>query len=96
MKLTDKDYSVIARSVEEGKNYIEYDKGNETIVIECELVLDGYTEDDYYHGTGAFVTTGRDLYVECLGSWNEDGDETENDFDYGVFYDMVMLDCPIM
>lgn len=81
MKLTDKDYKKIAQDVVEGKNYIEYEKDNETIAINCELVLDGYTEDDYYHGTGAFVETSRNLYVESFESWNEEGDDTENNFD---------------
>lgn len=81
MKLTDKDYTAIAQDVVEGTNYIEYEKDNEIIAIDCELVIDGYTEDDYYHGTGAFVETSKDLYVKSVESWNSVGDDTENDFD---------------
>lgn len=89
MKLTDKDYAAIAQDVVEGSNYIEYEKDNETIAIECELVIDGYTEDDYYHGTGAFVETSRDLYVKSVESWNQDGDDTENDFDQDELFTRV-------
>lgn len=80
MKLNSNDYIAISEKISEGSNYVEYTKGDETIVIECNLEVDGYEENDYYNGTGAFVETSRVLDIENVESWNEEGDETENDF----------------
>lgn len=81
MELTSTDYSAIAEQISEGSNYVEYNKGNETIAIECELDIEGYEENDYYNGTGAFVETSREFYVTNVESWNEEGDDTSNNFD---------------
>lgn len=54
-------------------------KGNETIAIECKLEIDGY-EENGYNGTGAFVSTSKNLCIEKVESWNLNGDDTENDF----------------
>lgn len=81
MKLTSKDYIEIAEQIEAGTGYVEYEKDNETISFEYEYETEGYVEDDYYNGTGAFIETSRELYVTNIESWDEEGDETENDFD---------------
>ena len=81
MELTSTDYRTISEKISEGKNYVEYTKGNETISIECRLEIEGYYENDYFNGTGAFVETDKYLYVENVESWNEEGDDTKNDFD---------------
>jgi len=83
MKLTDKDYKNIAEMVTDGHNSIEYEKGGETLYIDCTLETDGYEEDDYFHGTGAWVETSRDLTVESFVSYDDDGEKTENDFEEG-------------
>ena len=80
MELNSKDYRTIAEKISEGSNYVEYSKGYETIAIECKLEYDGYTENDYYIGTGAFIETSKEFYVENVESWDGEGDETENDF----------------
>lgn len=80
MELTSTDYRAIAEQISEGSNSIEYTKGNETIAIECELTIDGYEENDYFNGTGAFVSTSKNLCIENVESWNQEGDDTENDF----------------
>ena len=80
MKLTNIDYESIANQIEVGKGIIEYEKDGETLYIDYEYEEDGYVEDDYYNGTGAFVVTGRSLNI-MFESFNEDGEETENDFD---------------
>ena len=81
MILNSIDYRVIAEKISEGSNYIEYAKNGEVIAIECSFLVDGYVEDDYYNGTGAFNETFRKLYVESSESWSKDGDDTENNFD---------------
>lgn len=81
MKLNSIDYRAISEKISEGSNYIEYDKGNETIAIECKLETEGYYESDYFNGTGAFIETSKELYIENVESWNNEGCVTENDFD---------------
>lgn len=90
MELNSKDYRAIAEKISEGSNYVEYFKGYETIAIECKLEYDGYTEDDYYNGTGAFIETQKRFYVESVESWDEEGDETENDFSEDELIKMVV------
>ena len=80
MELTSNDYRAISEMISEGKNSLEYKKGDETISIEYNLDIEGYEENDYYNGTGAFVETSKNLYVENVESWNEEGDDTSNDF----------------
>ena len=79
MELTSNDYRAISEKISEGSNYVEYSKGNETIAIECKLEIDGY-EENGYDGTGAFVSTSKNLSIEKVESWNQNGDDTENDF----------------
>lgn len=80
MKLTSNDYKAIAAKISEGSNNVEYTKGNETIAIDCYLEIEGYVENDYYNGTGAFVETSKEFYVDNVESWNDEGDDTSNDF----------------
>lgn len=80
MELTSTDYRDIAEEISEGSNYIEYSKGDETIAIECKLETEGYEENDYFNGTGDFIVTDRNLYIENVESWNEEGNDTNNDF----------------
>lgn len=78
MKLTDNDYDEIAGMVTEGRHTIEYDKGGETLFLDCVLETDGYVEDD----TDAWVETSRDFTVESAESYDLGGEKTENDFDF--------------
>lgn len=81
MTLTTKDYFEIANQMENGSNSIEFEKEGEILFIEYTLESDGYVEDDYYNGTGAYVETYRALYVESVESYDEDGEPTTNNFD---------------
>lgn len=82
MTLTKQDYqnTYNLMGLEPGKGYVEYEKEGETLCIYYDYEEEGYVEDDYYNGTGAYVTTYQNLCIEKVESWNEDGDETENDF----------------
>ena len=81
MTLTTNDYYEIASQIEDGSNSIGFEKDGETLFIECTLESDGYVENDYYNGTGAYVETFRALYVESVESYDEDGEQTANNFD---------------
>lgn len=81
MTLTANDYREIASMLEEGNNSIEYNKDGEILFLDCTIEEEGYKEDDYYNGTGAWVCTERTVSVEVSDSYTEDGEQTKNDFD---------------
>lgn len=81
MELNDKDYMAIANKISEGANYVEYTKGNETLALEYELSIEGYVEDDYFNGTGAFIRTSAALAITSVESWSDEGEDVPNDFD---------------
>lgn len=89
MTLTANDYYEIASQIEDGSNSIEFEKDGETLFIECTLESDGYVEDDYYNGTGAYVETFRALYVESVESYNGDGEQTANNFDEATLQEVA-------
>lgn len=80
MNLTASDYMNIASQIEVGKGSIEFEKGNETLFFDYSYDVDGYVEDDYFNGTGAFVETSSSLNIENVESFNNYGDETTNNF----------------
>ena len=81
MKLTEEDYKKIASQMEEGTATVEYEKDGEVLVVDYILYLDGYVEDDYFNGTGAWVETDRYFAVTDAVSFDSDGAPTDNDFD---------------
>ena len=88
MTLTREDYqniyNLITSAGGKGECQMEYEKENEILSIEYTYEEEGYVEDDfhcgYMNGTGAWICTYRSLVVDSYQSYNEDGDETENDF----------------
>lgn len=80
MNLTASDYMYIASQIEVGKGSIEFEKDNETLFLDYTYDVDGYVEDDYFNGTGAFVEISSSLNIENVESFNNDGDETSNNF----------------
>lgn len=89
MNLTVSDYMDIASQIEVGKGSIEFEKENETLFFDYSYEIEGYVEDDYFNGTGAFVETSSSLYIEGVESFNEDGEETSNDFSESELERMV-------
>lgn len=81
MKLTAEDYCKIAELIEEGESLVEYEKDGETLSFVYELCVDGYTEDDYYNGTGAFIATDVELFISNVECWDADGETVEVLFD---------------
>lgn len=70
----------IASQIEVGNGSIEYEKENEILCFDYSYDVEGYVEDNYFNGTGAFIETSSSLYIENVKSFNEDGDETSNNF----------------
>lgn len=89
MNLTASDYMDIASQIEVGKGSIEFEKENETLFFDYSYEIEGYVEDDYFNGTGAFIETSSSLYIEGVESFNEDGEETSNDFSESELERMV-------
>lgn len=89
MNLTASDYMDIASQIEVGKGSIEFEKENETLFFDYSYEIEGYVEDDYFNGTGAFIETSSSLYIEGVESFNEDGEETSNDFSESKLERMV-------
>ena len=89
MKLTDDDYRKLIDLIEVGEhNYLEYEKDGETLMLEYSYEEEGYTEDDYWTGTGGFVCTGVDFKVLSVSSCNEE-DDTDNNFSESEMYGML-------
>lgn len=53
------------------------------------LSVDGYTEDDYFNGTGAFIETSKELNVQDVESYTEQGERTANDFNETRLYEFI-------
>ena len=88
MILTNDDYRKIAAMIEEGGSSLEYTKDEDTLFIDYVFETDGYIEDDYQNGTGAFVETSRTFYVTAAEAYR-DGEETSLDFDEKVLKDFI-------
>lgn len=91
MRLENSDYDAILSKIDTTDSYlqeIEYEKGNETLFLTVQVRTDGYEEDDYLNGTGAFVATDTDVDIDNVVSCNEDGD-TDNDFDAEKLKEMI-------
>lgn len=81
MTLTANDYFSISEQITEGTGTVYFEKDGETLTFDYCLQVDGYTEDDYFSGTGAFIETDKALSVDNVESYTEDGEPTANDFD---------------
>lgn len=64
---------------ESGNFFIEVELGDYIATVSGWVELDGYTEDDYFNGTGAWIETHRDADVHIITLTDEDGNEYEVD-----------------
>lgn len=89
MTLTTSDYMTIASQIEEGKGSVEFEKDNEILFFDYSYEIEGYVEDDYFNGTGAFVEISSSLCIEGVESFNEDGEQTSNNFNESELEKMI-------
>ena len=75
MVLTSEDYLNIANMVEEGGSCLEFEKGDELLHIEYTFKTEGYVEDDYFNGTGAFIETSRLFRIDSAVVTDGTGEE---------------------
>lgn len=86
MTLTDEDYEALASQIEEGEDYAILDKDGEELEVHYQCEEDSYCEDDYYNGTGAWVTTAINLQVLNVSCVNEDGEQVDHDLNDWKLY----------
>lgn len=89
MKLNDNDYREIASRIEEGSDTIEYEKDGELLHIDYSYEVEGYREDDYYNGTGAFVETSRNLIIKNAETTDVDGNTKNVDMDESLLERLI-------
>lgn len=61
----------------EGTFYVEIEENDTLIVVDGSFEIDGYREDDYFSGTGAWVTTYVSVCIDSIEAYDEDGNEIE-------------------
>lgn len=73
--------NAIIESIEEitesGKFEIEVslNDGNLILIVSGNIKIEGYTEDNYCTGTGAFITTDCSIKIDSIDAYNAEGDE---------------------
>lgn len=71
--------NAIAESIEgnNGTFSVEVEVNNTLVVVDGSFEIDGYCEDDYFNGTGAWVTTCVAVSIESVEAYDMDGDVIE-------------------
>lgn len=59
----------------------EVEVNNTLVVVDGSFEIDGYCEDDYFNGTGAWVTTYVSVCIDSVEVYDEDGNEVDVDCD---------------
>lgn len=69
----------IANSVDdsEGKFSVEVEVDGIIISAEGSYEVDGYREDDYYNGTGAYIVTKAEVEIDDIQAYDEDGNKAD-------------------
>ena len=76
-------YDAISRTGEnDGEFDVEVEDGDITIQVKGSFEQDGYSEDDYFNGTGAYIITHAYVYIEDVTEIDQDGNETMTDTDF--------------
>ena len=66
-----------ARDSNNGTFSVEVEVNNTLVVVDGSFEIDGYCEDDYFNGTGAWVTTYVSVCIDSVEAYDEDGNEVE-------------------
>ena len=75
--------NAIVESIEGNKGTfsIELEMDNVLVYIDGSFEIDGYCEDDYFNGTGAWVTTYVSICIDSIEAYDEDGEKVGIDCD---------------
>ena len=71
--------NAIVESIEgnSGTFSVEVEVNNMLVVVDGSFEIDGYCEDDYFNGTGAWVTTYVAVSIDNVEAYDEDDNEVE-------------------
>ena len=71
--------NAIVESIEgaNGTFSVEVEVNDTLIVVDGSFEIDGYCEDDYFNGTGAWVTTYVAVRIDNVEACDEDSNEVE-------------------
>ena len=61
----------------EGTFSVEVEVNNTLVIVDGSFEIDGYCEDDYFNGTGAWVTTYVSVCIDSVEAYDEDGNEVD-------------------
>ena len=61
----------------EGTFSVEVEVNNTLVVVDGSFEINGYCEDDYFNGTGAWVTTYVSVCIDSVEAYDEDGNKVE-------------------
>lgn len=85
MKLNENDYYEIEALMNADGGTAEYVKDGDTLFFDYKCDVVGYVEDDFTcgrgNGTGAFIPSSAEVRITNVGCYDEDGNETECNFD---------------
>lgn len=75
--------NAIAENIEgnNGTFSVEVEVNNTLVVVDGSFEIDGYCEDDYFNGTGAWATTYVSVCIDSVEAYDEDGNEVDVDCD---------------
>lgn len=60
---------------------VEVEVNDTLLVVDGSFEIEGYCEDDYFNGTGAWVTTYVSVCINGIEACDEDGNEVDVDCD---------------
>lgn len=65
--------NAIVESIEgnNGTFSVEVEINNTLVVVDGSFEIDGYPEDDYFNGTGAWITTYVSVYIDSVEAYDE-------------------------
>ena len=71
--------NAIVESIEgtNGTFSVEVEVNDTLVVVDGSFEIDGYCEDDYFNGTGAWVTTYVAVRIGNVEAYDEDGNDVE-------------------
>lgn len=71
--------SAIVESIEgsNGTSSVEVEVNDTLVYVDGSFEIDGYREDDYFNGTGAWVTNYVSVNVSSVEAYDEDGEIIE-------------------
>ncbi len=92
MRLTEIDYQELAEQICEDE-HVATIEGDEYLEVRYDYEEEGYREDDFHcgygNGTGAWITTAIYLDIRSWSCTDENGEETECDFDEDRLYNCL-------